>query len=288
MILALGLVAAFLAGQAYFGAPEGVGNVVDRGPLQQISGAIARPLRLQSRKRRTSKLSGTAAASVDEELDYMVARRLGSLEGWSAFLAAHGSGAYAPSARAEVERLLLAQKASAPPAAEVSNGVSPDTETESKAVRPAQPSPGTQVAALAPDEVPALAARELSNAASPDAKRVDEAPVAALPSSGTEASALATDEVCKRDGDRLARLRGNFSSDEAFRFANELGCEQLRPQLLALIESSAARFRRRPRRRFRTARPRTRKPPRIPLRLPRGRKARLPRLPRLTPRTRPQ
>jgi ABC-type branched-subunit amino acid transport system substrate-binding protein len=55
-------------------------------------------------------------------------------------------------------------------------------------------------------------------------------------SPGTEAAALTADEVCKRDGDRLARLRSSPSGDEAARFAKELGCEKLRPQLLGLIE----------------------------------------------------
>jgi hypothetical protein len=45
----------------------------------------------------------------------MVAKRLASLEGWRAFLAAHGNGAYAQSARAEVERRLGTEKASAEP-----------------------------------------------------------------------------------------------------------------------------------------------------------------------------
>src|SRR5208337_3068076 len=47
-----------------------------------------------------------AAADIGEELDYLVARRLGSLAGWSAFLAAHGSGVHAESARAELDVLL--------------------------------------------------------------------------------------------------------------------------------------------------------------------------------------
>jgi outer membrane protein assembly factor BamD (BamD/ComL family) len=45
------------------------------------------------------------------------------------------------------------------------------------------------------------------------------------------------DEICKRDGERLARLRGNPSAEEAQHFATELSCEQLRPQLLRLTES---------------------------------------------------
>ncbi len=64
-----------------------------------------------------------------------------------------------------------------------------------------------------------------------------EAAAPARPLAGTEVAALSPDEVCKRDADRLARLRGDPSSDEAARFANELGCEKLRPQLQRLLES---------------------------------------------------
>ena len=46
------------------------------------------------------------SASIDEQLDYLAAKRLGSLAGWRAFLAAHASGAYAQFATAEVERRL--------------------------------------------------------------------------------------------------------------------------------------------------------------------------------------
>jgi branched-chain amino acid transport system substrate-binding protein len=146
-------------------------------------------------KEAAAPVAPVAVASIDEERDYRVARRLGSPEGWRAFLAAHGSGVYTLSARAEIERLLPGEKAPAPAAAGVSNGASPDAKAVSLAARPGPPSPGT------------------------------------------EAAALTADEVCKRDGDRLARLRSNPSGDEAARFANELGCEKLRPQLLGLIEN---------------------------------------------------
>ena len=51
------------------------------------------------------------------------------------------------------------------------------------------------------------------------------------------AAPLSADELCKRDEDRLVRLRANPASDEAERFASELGCEPLRPQLARLMES---------------------------------------------------
>ncbi len=55
--------------------------------------------------------------------------------------------------------------------------------------------------------------------------------------SRTAVAPLSADELCKRDEDRLVRLRANPASDEAERFASELGCEPLRPQLARLMES---------------------------------------------------
>jgi hypothetical protein len=49
-----------------------------------------------------------------------------------------------------------------------------------------------------------------------------------------EAASTASDDACKQDEERLARLRTSPSSEEATRFAQELRCETLRPELLAL------------------------------------------------------
>jgi hypothetical protein len=136
-----------------------------------------------------------AAARVDEDLDYRIAQRKSSVEGWRSFLAAHGSGVHAQSAKAEVEKLLPAGQDPAPAAAEVSNGLSTDAKTGSEVVGSAPPDSGTEVAAVTPDE------------------------------------------ICKRDGERLERLRSKPTNEEAARFAGELGCEKLRPQLLGLMES---------------------------------------------------
>ena len=223
-------------------------------------------------------------ASIDEELDYMVAKRLASLEGWRAFLAAHGNGAYAQSARVEVERRLGAEKASAEPPAsapasastdneqgygvaqgleslasyaqsatakvkqllfadraaapgntEVSTGASSDARAVSESTGPVSPPTG--------DAVPATAPAAVSNDASQDAKAVNEAARPAAPvaetvgAAGTQLAALAPDEICQRDRERLERLRSNPSSDELVRFANELGCKKLLPQVVSLMES---------------------------------------------------
>src|SRR5215467_11355958 len=45
---------------------------------------------------------------------------------------------------------------------------------------------------------------------------------------------------CKRDEERLARVRASRAYDELIRFERELGCERLRPQLLRLRESISA------------------------------------------------
>jgi hypothetical protein len=50
-------------------------------------------------------------------------------------------------------------------------------------------------------------------------------------------SPMPQEQVCKRDEERLARLRASQAPDEVIRFERELGCERLRPQLLRLRES---------------------------------------------------
>ena len=164
--------------------------------LEAITGQSARE---EERSAAKPEVAGAlvdraAAARVDEDLDYKIAQRKGSVEGWRSFLAAHGSGVHAQSAKAEVEKLLLAGQDPAPAAAEVSNGSSTDAKTGSEVMGSAPPDPGTEVAALTPDQ------------------------------------------ICKRDGERLERLRSRPTNEEAARLAGELGCEKLRPQLLGLLE----------------------------------------------------
>jgi hypothetical protein len=48
------------------------------------------------------------------------------------------------------------------------------------------------------------------------------------------------EQICKRDEERLTRLRASPARDEVIRFEQELGCERLRPQLRRLRESIAA------------------------------------------------
>jgi hypothetical protein len=176
-----------------------------------------------------------AAALIDEDLDYRIAQRIGSLEGWRSFLAAHGSSTHAQSAREEAQ--VLAGKAPAQVVAEVSNGASTDAKAANEIVGSPPPSAETEVAEaqVLAGEPPVTA--EVSNGPFTDPKAGTEAGPSVPPSPGTEVAALGPDEICNHEGDRLERLRNSPTSDEAARFANELGCEKLRPQLLGLMES---------------------------------------------------
>ena len=219
----------------------------------------------------------TSTASIDEELDYTVAKQLASVAGWRAFLDAHPSGAYAQSARAEVarrlgasaatpgadsadkgqgygfserlaslvsyahsatakvEQLLLADEAPASRNSPISAQAPADERGASQPMNP--------VLSTAEGVVPATAA--VSHDASQDAKPADDAERSSAPRARTDGAAetqlavLAPDEICQRDEEHLAQLRAAPSLEEAARFANELGCERLRPQVLSLMESLA-------------------------------------------------
>jgi hypothetical protein len=164
-----------------------------------------------------------AAANVEEDIDYRIAQREKSLAGWHTFLEAHRDGPHAEAAHAQIERLLPTPPPQPDAHGSGDYGQAASAEVEKTLLAEEASSPG--------------AAPEVSTGASPDAKAASEVMGSAPPSPGVEAAALTPDEICKRDGDRLERLRSSPTSDEAARFANELGCEKLRPQLLGLMGS---------------------------------------------------
>lgn len=77
-----------------------------------------------------SAVDPTSASRVNEELDYLIARRTGTLEGWQAFLAGHAVGGHADSALAEIDKLMLLVKAAEPAAAEVSDRFSSESDAK--------------------------------------------------------------------------------------------------------------------------------------------------------------
>jgi hypothetical protein len=101
---------------------------------------------------RVSRIDPIAAANVDEDLDYRIAQRRKSTEGWRSFLAAHPAGPHAQSARSELDKLLPVERPHAPAVAQASDGGSSDTKAPSDPASPAQPSPPSGVAQVLTDE----------------------------------------------------------------------------------------------------------------------------------------
>jgi hypothetical protein len=94
-----------------------------------------------------------------------------------------------------------------------------------------------QVISLMENLVPAAAVEVSSSPSPPDAQaaRGDASPTSLL--SRADVEALKSDATCAHDTDRLTRLRSSPSGEEAQRFANELNCVALLPQLQRLMES---------------------------------------------------
>jgi len=244
------------------------------------------PTDLIERLSRAETAPGSLASVEEEELEYNVAKQVGSLDGWRAFLAAHPNGVHAQSAKAEIARRLDGQDAPAigsaatatlsptddehddglsqrvaslashaqsalarakrsllgadAPASrdlEGSSIASPHAMAASGAGAGAQPAPG--------DEAPATAEVAISQDESQGPKSSEPPRRSPLPSAGsgdaagTQRSGLGPDEICQRDADRLDELRGHPSSDALVRFANELGCKKLLPQVVSLMKNLA-------------------------------------------------
>jgi len=213
-VLALGLAFGF-----WIHAPP---NLEEIARLDEINVIINRAVARLKPQVAVFTVDPAGAARVTEDLDYRIAQRIGSVEGWRSFLAVHGSGVHAQTATGEVERLLLYEQASAQTTAKVSNEASLGTKAASDPVRPSPLSSGTEVAALTPEsgvgslghEPPVIAA-EVSYGASSEAKAESEAVQPAPPSSGMQIATPTPDENCKRDGDRLTQVHSSPTSDVA-------------------------------------------------------------------------
>ena len=141
----------------------------------------------------------------------------------------------APPATANVEQLPLAEKA---PRSGDTDAPS-ETRAASKPTSPVSP-PSREVIPPRPrwrSHLRHLKTTNLRTSPRAPPRRARGTDVAA----GTQLAALTSDEVCLRDTNRftqiIGRLRVNPSSEELRRFADELGCEELRPDLKLLIES---------------------------------------------------
>jgi hypothetical protein len=114
--------------------------------LDGISVIVNGPLAPAKPEARVSPVDPIAAANVDEDLDYRIANGRESSEGWRSFLAAHGAGPHAQSARAELDKLVPVEKPPAAVAAQASDGGLSDMKTLSEDTSSDQPSPRSEVA----------------------------------------------------------------------------------------------------------------------------------------------
>jgi hypothetical protein len=213
-VLALGLAFGF-----WIHAPPNLEEIAKLAWLDEINVIINKAVARLKPQAAVFAVDPVGAARVTEDLDYRIAQRIGSVEGWRSFLAVHGSGVHAQTATGEVERLLLSEQASAQTTAKVSNETSLGAKAASDPVRPAPLSSGTEVAALTPEsgvgslghETPVTAAEVSSS----DAKAESEALQPAPPSSGMQIATPTPDENGKRDGYRLMQPRSSRTSDVA-------------------------------------------------------------------------
>jgi hypothetical protein len=215
-VLALGLAFGFC-----IHAPPNLEEIAKLAWLDEIDVIINKAIARLKPQAGVFTVDPAGAARVTEDLDYRIAERIGSVEGWRSFFAVHGSGVHAQTATGEVERLLVSEQASAQTTAKVSNETSLGAKVASDPVRPAPLSSGTEVAALTPEsgvgslghETPVTA--EVSYGASSDAKAESEALQPAPPSSGTQIATPLPDENRKPDGGRLTQRRVSPTSDVA-------------------------------------------------------------------------
>jgi hypothetical protein len=121
--------------------------------LDDISVMISKSLAYAKPQAEVSPVDPIAAANIDEDLDYRIAVRTKSLEGWRAFLTAHPGGPHAQSVRAELDKLSAPVTPPAPAAAQAPNPEPPEAKIPSEDVSPPPPSQGNEAATVASDEI---------------------------------------------------------------------------------------------------------------------------------------
>jgi hypothetical protein len=137
----------------YTYGPRSLKDVAKPQWLDDISVIINRSLAAAKPQADVSPIDPVAAANVDEDLDYRIAERTKSPEGWRSFLTAHAVGPHAQSARAELDKLAVPVTPPAPAAVQAPDPGSPDRKIPSDVVSPRFPSAGSEAAPLASDEI---------------------------------------------------------------------------------------------------------------------------------------
>ncbi|WP_296524377.1 caspase family protein [Rhodoplanes sp.] len=164
----------------------------------------------------------------DQQRDYELAERVGTVAGFETFLARNATGFYAELARAQIAKLTeRAGQGRAEPPRVVSAKPADPVDAAAEALRQRREAQrAREQAALQTPVAPA----PVPPAATPS-------PVASVPRAEPAGAATNAEQSCRRDRDRLARLRSDPVAEEVLRFERELACEPLRAQVARLRES---------------------------------------------------
>jgi hypothetical protein len=136
----------------YAYAPPNLGDIAQPRWLDSLGAAITRSLTSIGPEPSESPIDPIAAANVDEDVDYRIAQRTKSTEGWRTFLTAHPDGPHAQFARAELDKLVPSVTPPAPGSAQAMETPSPEPKTPVETGLP-DPSPAASGAtAPASDE----------------------------------------------------------------------------------------------------------------------------------------
>jgi hypothetical protein len=136
----------------YAYVPRNLVDIAEPRWVDDIGAIVHKSLASAKPEAEVSPIDPAAAASVDEDLDFRIAQRIKSTEGWRSFLTAHPDGLHAQSARAELDELVRAVSPLAPAAAPRQDGAPSDTKITRDVVSATPPSAGSEAATLASDE----------------------------------------------------------------------------------------------------------------------------------------
>ena len=150
--------------------------------------------------------------------DYEIAERVGNQSAWEAFLATYQSGFYANLARAQLAKLGQAPAASLPAAEPITMASRTPGDGGTAAQKPANGGDANK-----PQQEARLdfSLRPADGPGGTPAEKIPEVTV----------------DPCKRDGERLARLRAKPEPEKVIALERELGCPRLKPQVIRLRES---------------------------------------------------
>ena len=205
VVLASGLAIGF-----YMHEPPNLEKFVTLPSLDEIDIIFREALAAAKPKALVAPVDPAAAARVGEELDYRIAQRTNSLQGWRAFLAAHENGLFAQDARAEVDTLLA---------------------TETPPVKAAAEATRSALLAEGPE-----AAKETNAAAPVEAK--SELASADRLSAGMQVASLDPDDNYRRGAERFPERSKRPADAESDGSVVEQGCHPFQPEVLRPVDRS--------------------------------------------------